>query len=122
MTACAAAKGQSSVCVTDLYIEAASTWMRGPPSRLGVTNELADSVKTSSEPATMPGRASGSTTVRTACRKLQPMVRAASSRRQSRSEEHTSELQSLMRISYAVFCLTKKKTNESSNRTQQKGA
>src|SRR3546814_8158396 len=30
--------------------------------------------------------------------------------RSSRSEEHTSELQSLMRISYAVFCL-KKKTN-----------
>src|SRR3546814_1340898 len=29
----------------------------------------------------------------------------------SRSEEHTSELQSLMRISYAVFCLTKKKNN-----------
>src|SRR3546814_5977868 len=29
----------------------------------------------------------------------------------SRSEEHTSELQSLMRISYAVFCLKKKKTN-----------
>src|SRR3546814_3922192 len=28
-----------------------------------------------------------------------------------RSEEHTSELQSLMRISYAVFCLTKNKTN-----------
>src|SRR3546814_2830039 len=32
-------------------------------------------------------------------------------RRQSRSEEHTSELQSLMRISYAVFCLKKKKKN-----------
>src|SRR3546814_7885823 len=29
-----------------------------------------------------------------------------------RSEEHTSELQSLMRISYAVFCLKKKKTSE----------
>src|SRR3546814_2166288 len=29
----------------------------------------------------------------------------------TRSEEHTSELQSLMRISYAVFCLKKKKTN-----------
>src|SRR3546814_4736180 len=28
-----------------------------------------------------------------------------------RSEEHTSELQSLMRISYAVFCLKKKKSN-----------
>src|SRR3546814_8052456 len=32
-------------------------------------------------------------------------------RRSGRSEEHTSELQSLMRISYAVFCLKKKKTN-----------
>src|SRR3546814_19970216 len=31
--------------------------------------------------------------------------------RPARSEEHTSELQSLMRISYAVFCLKKKKTN-----------
>src|SRR3546814_7971125 len=30
--------------------------------------------------------------------------------RSRRSEEHTSELQSLMRISYAVFCLKKKKT------------
>src|SRR3546814_6368968 len=30
----------------------------------------------------------------------------------TRSEEHTSELQSLMRISYAVFCLKKKKTNK----------
>src|SRR3546814_2627106 len=40
--------------------------------------------------------------------------------RQARSEEHTSELQSLMRISYAVFCLTKKNvqvTNTSSSRT-----
>src|SRR3546814_10421074 len=31
-------------------------------------------------------------------------------RTQARSEEHTSELQSLMRISYAVFCLTKKRS------------
>src|SRR3546814_2471924 len=31
--------------------------------------------------------------------------------RLGRSEEHTSELQSLMRISYAVFCLKKKKKN-----------
>src|SRR3546814_4952494 len=34
--------------------------------------------------------------------------------RQARSEEHTSELQSLMRISYAVFCL-KKKTQNNNN-------
>src|SRR3546814_8556207 len=32
-----------------------------------------------------------------------------------RSEEHTSELQSLMRISYAVFCLKKKKKNKKLN-------
>src|SRR3546814_4050161 len=31
---------------------------------------------------------------------------------QKRSEEHTSELQSLMRISYAVFCLKKKRKNK----------
>src|SRR3546814_5253257 len=35
--------------------------------------------------------------------------------RRARSEEHTSELQSLMRISYAVFCLKKKITKHSSN-------
>src|SRR3546814_1598840 len=33
-------------------------------------------------------------------------------RQARRSEEHTSELQSLMRISYAVFCLKKKKLNQ----------
>src|SRR3546814_1919665 len=32
-----------------------------------------------------------------------------------RSEEHTSELQSLMRISYAVFCLKKKKKKQTNN-------
>src|SRR3546814_9055803 len=35
-----------------------------------------------------------------------------------RSEEHTSELQSLMRISYAVFCLKKKKRKIPETRTQ----
>src|SRR3546814_3090324 len=37
-----------------------------------------------------------------------------------RSEEHTSELQSLMRISYAVFCLKKKKKHINNTRTRQK--
>src|SRR3546814_10561309 len=40
-------------------------------------------------------------------RRHQPRIR--------RSEEHTSELQSLMRISYAVFCLKKKKHHSQSN-------
>src|SRR3546814_2044219 len=35
----------------------------------------------------------------------------------ARSEEHTSELQSLMRISYAVFCLKKKKTRSHTTNT-----
>src|SRR3546814_1325911 len=40
---------------------------------------------------------------------------------EKRSEEHTSELQSLMRISYAVFCLKKKnKTKTIDNRTNNK--
>src|SRR3546814_4897815 len=37
-----------------------------------------------------------------------------------RSEEHTSELQSLMRISYAVFCLKNKKNKEQTHQTQDK--
>src|SRR3546814_10008557 len=37
-----------------------------------------------------------------------------------RSEEHTSELQSLMRISYAVFCLKKKKNTKQNTYTQIK--
>src|SRR3546814_10462122 len=46
----------------------------------------------------------------------------SSPRNPARSEEHTSELQSLMRISYAVFCLKKKKiqnipTNNTHNTT-----
>src|SRR3546814_2946594 len=36
-----------------------------------------------------------------------------------RSEEHTSELQSLMRISYAVFCLKKKKTSQNQQSTKR---
>src|SRR3546814_1666401 len=37
----------------------------------------------------------------------------------NRSEEHTSELQSLMRISYAVFCLKKKKDQNHTSRNAQ---
>src|SRR3546814_10555137 len=44
-------------------------------------------------------------------------LRGAESRRAPRSEEHTSELQSLMRISYAVFCLKKKKKTHTKSDT-----
>src|SRR3546814_4290118 len=44
--------------------------------------------------------------------RLKTQVRiVAGARNDMRSEEHTSELQSLMRTSYAVFCLNKKKKN-----------
>src|SRR3546814_8147553 len=46
--------------------------------------------------------------------RMMPMEKA------SRSEEHTSELQSLMRISYAVFCLKKKNNNRQQNNKQKK--
>src|SRR3546814_2074841 len=42
--------------------------------------------------------------------RLAPVTSATRPERGWRSEEHTSELQSLMRISYAVFCLKKKNT------------
>src|SRR3546814_2023641 len=45
---------------------------------------------------------------RTVTRLCLDQIKSARSQRE-RSEEHTSELQSLMRISYAVFCLNKKK-------------
>src|SRR3546814_11690801 len=65
--------------------------------------------------------AAGEPLAQTGSGELPPLVRAAYASRdarpagrrlRSRSEEHTSELQSLMRISYAVFCL-KKKNKES---------
>src|SRR3546814_5961701 len=43
---------------------------------------------------------------------LPPRVQWKAHNHNHRSEEHTSELQSLMRISYAVFCLKKKKTKK----------
>src|SRR3546814_942606 len=50
---------------------------------------------------------------------LGPLFNARSCQR-CRSEEHTSELQSLMRISYAVFCLKKKKnTTENTHNTNK---
>src|SRR3546814_2665729 len=41
-------------------------------------------------------------------------------RRRTRSEEHTSELQSLMRISYAVFCLKKKRNQKHTEKFTKK--
>src|SRR3546814_2992965 len=53
------------------------------------------------------------------CIRSTAALRSSASARHKRSEEHTSELQSLMRISYAVFCL-KKKISTHINNTQER--
>src|SRR3546814_9659817 len=59
----------------------------------------------------------GPSALRTSLSKLESVIclvaMRASPLKSKRSEEHTSELQSLMRISYAVFCLNKKNKNKS---------
>src|SRR3546814_4568281 len=57
--------------------------------------------------------------LRQARRHGRPRGIAAVHRCDRRSEEHTSELQSLMRISYAVFCLKKKKKKKTTYNTLQ---
>src|SRR3546814_6566144 len=57
--------------------------------------------------STTPSDAAVAAAPRSVIRVVTAMITA------SRSEEHTSELQSLMRISYAVFCLKKKKKKKS---------
>src|SRR3546814_6921397 len=68
-----------------------------------------------------PGAARNARPARAGARRDDPLLDACHGARRTplrpdRSEEHTSELQSLMRISYAVFCL-KKKTHINNNTT-----
>src|SRR3546814_8707340 len=63
---------------------------------------------------TMPAKVLSAPDVKSASAFRHPCDR--SSERSSRSEEHTSELQSLMRISYAVFCLKKKNIKKQQHR------
>src|SRR3546814_1424429 len=60
-------------------------------------------------PATPSPKAAKSPTGSSQVRQMQNSPRQVAPIRADRSEEHTSELQSLMRISYAVFCLKNKK-------------
>src|SRR3546814_1824815 len=70
-------------------------------------SEESSMVMAASHGATRPNAANG---VISRCQATEPYKFC----RATRSEEHTSELQSLMRISYAVFCLKKKK-NKNTN-------
>src|SRR3546814_4345294 len=89
----------SDVCSSDLCRGAARDLSRSPDRRDLALHRGAGCIFA-------PGRA--------ACRSQAPLAGSATKLRigrlSKRSEEHTSELQSLMRISYAVFCLKKKNT------------
>src|SRR3546814_2653310 len=92
-----------------------------PPTRLfrstravGTTPVTQQSVaaKFGSAKASLPGAPAPASVPSSAAPLIDESVQAATSdwsERAAGSEEHTSELQSLMRISYAVFCLKKKK-------------
>src|SRR3546814_1370717 len=84
-----------STCAQEPIVAQVSTIVPAPMCAPMLTN---DGISTTSLPMKLPRRAITPDTTRT------PSLRNA-----ARSEEHTSELQSLMRISYAVFCLKKKK-------------
>src|SRR3546814_4420987 len=106
----------SDVCSSDLW----PSCLRhrngvSPPSRARVKNIVTRLGKCSSVRIVSPGSADAAfdqepsalrRTGKTLCRAGSHCI--CNAREAVRSEEHTSELQSLMRISYAVFCLKKK--------------
>src|SRR3546814_3971629 len=111
----------SDVCSSDLstadqrspgkaLIRAASDTRRGPVSlRISVSLVWKAGVAhTSARHSPSAVRNRGAATARVSARHDETKQNPCAL--QSKSEEHTSELQSLMRISYAVFCLKKKQT------------
>src|SRR3546814_8438566 len=98
-----------------------TTLFRSPPRRSNAAREAPDrSAEVDLLQAATVGYRQGSQREQNVDRPVQPLRHQASDPRaragarfqgptSGRSEEHTSELQSLMRISYAVFCLKKKK-------------
>src|SRR3546814_4586397 len=101
----------SDVCSSDLHIcddrSGFSLAHRQPVFGAGASDTSLDPVKAGDPPQRLLGNRGIATFG--VVKEATPDVRPAEGERSRRSEEHTSELQSLMRISYAVFCLKKKK-------------
>src|SRR3546814_7392568 len=76
---------------------------------------VSDRLATRSD-CTVPARSAGVSLLAELKMTLATPIRSNTSASPVRSEEHTSELQSLMRISYAVFCLKKKTTKQPSQK------
>src|SRR3546814_4175311 len=93
---------------------------RSSPPRLGRIRRMGSSRGAVKVCSTGMMGASGFTQDKMACIRVSHKIRLnahlstvnTAASKAGRSEEHTSELQSLMRISYAVFCLKKKKKKE----------
>src|SRR3546814_2911371 len=98
----------SDVCSSDL-----GGWIRRRQAaghRCGRARTSATGLRRTPRPAAgLPGRARGRGGGGSCEVPLDQKTKAGTGAAPTRSEEHTSELQSLMRISYAVFCLKKKK-------------
>src|SRR3546814_10544861 len=114
----------TDVCASDLA--RGNRPCRSHPGATGVTGKAQSRPGALLQKRELPGkvsartlRVSGRTVSATGNRRWINDLRLARILRlaTTRSEEHTSELQSLMRISYAVFCLNKKKDN---NETYEK--
>src|SRR3546814_1620604 len=95
------AGGTSAFCASVMPVTAGST-------RLRDQTRLCSAISPSSLRLVASGRSSQA--ARMVANSVAPP--SAGTMRADRSEEHTSELQSLMRISYAVFCLKKKNINQ----------
>src|SRR3546814_9662999 len=89
-----------------------TTLFRSPTIRRGTTNPLY--IRAFLEAASRPPERQLAFVLQFIGKDVSALTRDA----RARSEEHTSELQSLMRISYAVFCLKKKKRRTSRKQTK----
>src|SRR3546814_2437492 len=85
----------------------ATEW-RGVPSLTGISGSARRSAQSGGDQSHPPNRASESVGRCVGGQLDREALLEQRTRTSQRSEEHTSELQSLMRISYAVFCLKKK--------------
>src|SRR3546814_4438589 len=119
----------SDVCSSDLAAAGPDPWLAGVGARIYGRDRAPVGGFPPRDPVAsrlrLFGKADGRQMERRAYRgrvgradardRLRPLFRAG----RRRSEEHTSELQSLMRISYAVFCLKKKKKKPSYTHKQK---
>src|SRR3546814_5857788 len=105
----------SDVCTSDLGAANASSTGEWAWSRSGLNASMASPIRAAkapisrSSPIGLMVLGGGTVRKKSSPSTLSRAAGAAPWRGPVRSEEHTSELQSLMRISYAVFCLQKKK-------------